>query len=198
MNSCLAALLFLTVHAEPQTTVHAEPVEAPALAAQRPAHELSASLVSIQYGGFFRTGPGIYAGEVAYHHQLGLLRLGGGLRGGAPNSSPIDTLSFPLELFAQAQLRLKIGFWEPLVGPELGFSGLTDLGWNRSGLPDDVYVHEQDRVGLFYVAFRAEPLRFRWSRFTLSIFELTLGTTLSPPGASTRTEIGYARIGVDL
>ena len=45
-----------------------------------------------------------------------------------------------------------------LVGPELGLSGLTAIGWNRGNLPEDVYVQEQARVGGFYVGVTAAPL----------------------------------------
>lgn len=172
----------------------------------RGGHELSASFGSLSYAGFFRSGPGVLAVELGYHHGLfshlpeeAPFRVGGGVRLGIPNvPGPVSGLFFPAEVFAQLQLRGRLWILEPLVGPEVGFSGLTAIGWNRAALPDDIYVLEQQRISPFYVAVTLAPLRARWSRVTLSILELSLGTTVTPLGASSRTRISYLSLGAIL
>ncbi len=169
-------------------------------------HELSTSYSSLTYGGFFRAGPGVHALELAYHRGFGAeegdqapLRLGVGFRAGIPNSAgPISGTFLAGELFGQVQLRTRLGFWEPVVGPELGLSGLTAIGWDRARMPEDVYLIEQQRVGGLYLGFTAAPLRFRWSAFTVSVAELSVGTTLSPPGATARLRLGLLSLGVVL
>jgi len=169
-------------------------------------HELSASYGSLTYGGFFRSGPGVHALELAYHRGFGApvadeapVRLGVGFRAGIPNSAgPISGAFVAGEVFGQVQLRTRLGPWEPVVGPELGLSGLTAIGWNRGGLPEDVYIQEQQRVGGLYVGVTLAPLRFRWSTFTASLAEVSIGTTLSPPGATSRVRLGLLSLGVVL
>lgn len=172
----------------------------------RGGHEVSASLGTLTYGGFFRAGPGVWAVEFGYHRGLfspipeeAAVRVGGGVRLGIPNiAGPVSGLFFPAEVFAQLQLRGRIWIFEPVVGPELGFSGLTAIGWNRQGLPDDVYQLEQQRISPFYVGVTLAPFRLRWSRVSLSLFELSLGTTVAPLGASSRTRLTYLTLGAIL
>ena len=173
-------------------------------------HEVSLGVSSFSYAGFSRGGVPMLGASAAYHFSFGPagretglpFRLGIGARFAPPNTSPVSAPRFPAELFVQLQLHARIGPWDPVVGPELGVSGLTDLGWTRGTLPDDLFVLEQARVGLWYAAFTAAPLRYcwrfeRWS-LTTSLLAVTLGTTLSPPGASSRTELSFLQLGVAL
>lgn len=198
MVSSLAAVLVLVASAAPPA--HGTP-------AQDRRNELSIGVASLGYSGFFRASSGILTGTLVYHRALGPeaetpLRVGGGVRFGQAPQSPTGAVRFPLEFFVTAQLqaRLQLGpvSWEPAVGPELGLSGLADLGWGRAALPEDLYILEQERAGPFYLGFTAEVLRFRWSWLTVSAAGFTLATGLSPPGATIRTELSYLRVGVVL
>lgn len=200
MTSSLAAVLVLVASA-------AAPASTSPPADRR--NELSAGVASLGYSGFFRATSGILTGTLVYHRAFALgpeertpFRVGGGVRFGQAPQSPTGAIRFPLEFFVTAQLQARLQFgpvsWEPAVGPELGLSGLADLGWGRAALPEDLYILEQERAGPFYLGFTAEVLRFRWSWLTLSAAGFTLATGLSPPGATIRTELSYLRVGVVL
>jgi len=168
-------------------------------------NEISAGIGTVSYSGFFRGGSPVLTGVIAYHRFLGEdaesgrpVRIGLGFRFGQPNTSPLPTPRFPLEIFLQLQLSARIGLWEPVVGPEAGMSGLTELGRAPSPRPWDMSALEQTRVGLAYVAFTASPFRLHWRWLVVEGPSLTLGTTLTPAGASTRTELSFLSVGVTL
>jgi hypothetical protein len=170
----------------------------PALA-QSANHQLSLGVGSLSYNSFRRPSAGFTVLEAAYHRPVGQetpwrsLRIGGGLRTGLPAAAS----HLPLEGFVQVQLTAKVGVWEVAVGPELGLSGfgkLVDLP-----LPaDELFAMEDERLGPAYAAFHAAPLRFHFNRFSVSALELSLGTSLSSPGAALRLHFGLLRLGVSL
>lgn len=132
--------------------------------------------------------------EAAYAYEFDAWRLGGGVRWGMT-----DTSKLPLELYVRAQLSAGQGVWRPLVGPELGLSGLTVVTQPRGGIPDDYPKTRAERFGPAYIAIHAAPLRFAFNRFTVSALELHWGTLLSPmPGSLLRLQLGFVRLGVKL
>ncbi|HEX5751789.1 MAG TPA: hypothetical protein VFZ09_36555 [Archangium sp.] len=137
---------------------------------------------------------------MSYHRRVGssgfwrAVRLGGGLRTGLP----VSEARFPGELFVQAQLTARFGFWEPSVGPELGLTGFARLD-RRLPFPSvQLYQQEDADVGPLYVALNASPLRFRFGMFLVNAMELQVGTSTPPLGVTTRLYLGLLRLGVAL
>lgn len=131
--------------------------------------------------------------EAAYAYQLGTWRLGGGVRWNLGGGEP------PLEVYARAQLTADLGVWRPAVGPELGLSGLRLVAPATTGYPNDYPSTRAERFGPAYVAIHAAPLRFAFSRFTVSTLELHWGTQLTPrPGSLLRMQLGLLQVGVML
>lgn len=170
-----------------------------ATAATASPHRLTAGHASVSYKGFFTALPSTPALELGWAFQLPRtavklpLEVGAGLRGNLPTGAGV-----PLEGWARVRLVGAVGVWRPAVGPELGVSGRTVMPDRPDGLPDDLNAHEQARFSPFYVSFDAAPLRFSFDRFTVSAFELGLGTTLGPAGATQRVSISYLRAEVSL
>ena len=173
---------------------------APPAQAQGSVREVSLNLTTFSYASFFRPSPSILALEGAYHQRLAAqgpwsaLRLGGGLRTGTPTALS----HFPLEVFVQAQLSARIGFWEVAAGPELGVSGFARL-YAYNLLPyQELNAEEDKRMGPVYVGFSAAPVRLHLGRFLLSALELQLGTGVNAFGSVLRTQLGVVRVGVEL
>ena len=108
------------------------------------------------------------------------------------------TARFPGELFVQAQLTARFGFWEPSVGPELGLSGFAKLDPRLPFPSVQLYQQEDADVGPLYVALNASPLRFRFGMFLVNAMEFQVGTSAPPLGVTTRTYLGLLRLGVAL
>jgi hypothetical protein len=138
--------------------------------------------------------PQRWAVEAAYAYERGPWHLGGGLR----FSFPKGTSSLPGDIYARGLIKAEIGRWSPAVGPELGLSGQWELGPRRSGLPDDILQTQSPRHTPFYVAMHAMPLRFHFDRYTVSAFEMQLGTTLTPLSAVLRLQVGVLQVGMNL
>jgi hypothetical protein len=139
----------------------------------------------------FSTTPGWLGGELAYAYDGPGWKLQGGLRAAAPfTASPL-----PLEVFVRFLLAVRVGPWEPVIGPELGLSGLGALqGGFRRG---DFTAFEQAAVSPIYAAVHSAPLRFVFAdRYVLSALELQVGTPLSIPGAALRVHLEFLAVGV--
>jgi hypothetical protein len=155
---------------------------------------------NVQTRSFFRATPMRTAVELGWARTIdeartGLpLELAAGLRGALPD----DAGGVPGELFVRARLVARLGYWEPALGPELGWSGLARLGSPPGGLPDDIDRVEGARLGGLYLGFDAAPLRFRFGRVTASVFELLLGAGLWPAGGVLRVEFSWLQLGVAL
>lgn len=157
-------------------------------------NRLTVGLTSLSFGSFFRGTPSAYALEAGY----GFLRPGGfplELGGGLRASTGRAGVAVPLEVFGRARFIGQLGYWEPAVGPELGWSGLSALSPRRDGLPEDLDRVEAGRLSAVYFSFDAAPLRFRFGRFTASAFELSVGSTVWPLGSAVRTEFGLLHLG---
>ncbi|HEY8207240.1 MAG TPA: hypothetical protein VIG99_07155 [Myxococcaceae bacterium] len=165
------------------------------LAAEPPAHGVSLGIGTVSYVSIFSGSPWRPGLDLAYERDLSPRWL---LRAGLRAALPSQRTPVPGELYAQLQLRAVLGVWEPAIGPELGVSGLTDLGALPDSLPPELNDLEQLRVSPLYVAIAAAPLRFRLGRFTLSALELHWGTTLVPPGAAVRFHLGFIRVSAGL
>jgi hypothetical protein len=136
--------------------------------------------------------------EAAYHHRLDvgavpeLLRLGAGVR-----VAPRGAAAAPLEGYVRLQLVSPLGPWQPALGPELGYSGLTRLTRILPGTahPNDGVEAAEPRTTPFYMALAAAPLRFQLARLTLSAAEVHVGTELVRPGSTLRLQLGLLSIG---
>jgi hypothetical protein len=85
--------------------------------------------------------------------------------------------------------------WLPRVGLELGLSARTRFTEGDQILRETRQAAEES-AGVTYVAVRAEPLAFRWSRWRISVLELQLGTFFPDPGRTLRVQLGLVTVGV--
>ncbi|MCY1079349.1 hypothetical protein [Archangium lansingense] len=127
------------------------------------------------------------------------LYYGGGLRVAVPFPPEPVGAAFPLEIFARAELRTRLGIWEPAGGLELGTTLIPPL-WPYRRLPT---AHEQNQKdaelhGPAYFAIHAAPLRFHVGRFVLGGPELQFGPVGPPLGTVVRLQVGLARLEMKL
>jgi hypothetical protein len=145
----------------------------------------NATLASFNSGA--SSGPTL--GWLGTHGPFGV---GGGLRVGVPSSaSPV-----PVELYVRAVFTARIGPWEPLLGPELGVSGLATLAPSLAKRPTDFADVERGLHGPFYVAMHTEAARFRFGRFLLSVLGVDVGTSLGAAGTVLRLQLEPISVGV--
>ena len=102
----------------------------------------------------------------------------------------------PLEAYVRGVITIAIGPWEPLLGPELGLSGLSGLARPLPMRPTDFPTAENSLTGLVYVAFHTEAARFRFGRVVLSLLGVDVGTSLTAAGTVLRLSLDYATVGV--
>lgn len=141
--------------------------------------------------------PTAWALDVAYHYRpskVGFwqsLRLTGGLRLGLT-----DSAKGVIDAYGRAEMLANIGPWTPTLGPELG---VTSLGrqFTRVGepYPDEHTSLLETKLSPFYVAFVATPIRFCFSRFTVSALELSLGSPVTGIGSIARFQLGILHLG---
>jgi hypothetical protein len=166
------------------------------------AHGVSVGVSSFQQLGLWRNAESAMTLDAAYHRALGTqgpgrhLFLGGGLRYALPSAST----TFPLEVYARAELRTRVGFWEPAGGFELGFSRVS-LPRQAVRLPMGVELYEQNDAltsGPLYLAIHAAPLRFRFGRVIVGGPEVQWGPAGPPFRTAQRLHLGLARVEVQL
>ena len=180
MSSLLLALL-----------LQAAPVQ------ERSPHRFTLGVTSVDYDAVFRATADPRVAELAYgyspHGKWEPLELGGGLR--FTRTRP--GVDVPGEAFLRARLEARFGSfsWRPAAGPELGVSGLPQLGPRTDGFPDDLDQVEARRLSPLYLAVDLAPLRFHFRGFTLSAMELSLGAPLFPSGTALRTELCLLSVG---
>lgn len=168
-------------------------------AAEHGPHRVTVGHADISYKGFFTSLPSSPWLEIGWAYELPRSKVklpfevAAGLRVTLPGDAGV-----PVEGWARVKLVAAVGPWRPTVGPEFGVSGATTMGNRPDGLPDDMTVRERARFSPFFVSFEAAPLRFAFDRFTVSVFDLGLGTTLGPAGATQRVSISYLRAEVSL
>lgn len=153
----------------------------------------------VSVGGFgnttvasFGSSPGQSGPTVGWLYTRGVLGVGAGLRAAAPSVvAPV-----PLEAYVRGVITIAIGPWEPLLGPELGISGLSGLARPLPMRPTDFTSAENSLTGLVYVAFHTEAARFRFGRVVLSLLGVDVGTSLTAAGTVLRLSLDYATVGV--
>lgn len=173
-------------------------------------NELSLGVAMFSYQAFFRSTPNYIAGDLAFSRVFFPMSIGkrktrapeqrgipvvlkGGLRW-----APGPTRGLPLEIYAAALLKVCLGPWEPMAGPELGYSGFTQLESDREYRPDDFFKLEQERLSPLYLSFGVAPARFVIGRWSLSALEFQAGGSLSPLGAARRFHLEVLRVGWSL
>ncbi|QRN94794.1 hypothetical protein JRI60_37625 [Archangium violaceum] len=170
-------------------------VALPARAGSR--NELSLGLSVLEHVSYARSSNPFLLMEAAFLRTaaeeggLSAVQFGGGLRTG---SGPATKTPLPLEVFVHAQVGARFGVWAPTAGPELGFSGFTQLV-DTVLMRGRQHEYEDSRLGPVYFAFGASPLRFQLGRFTLSALQLRVGTSFPAPGASVRVQLGLVSVG---
>ena len=154
---------------------------------------------SLNHYSFARPAEPLTTVELSYRRATGQeglwrhLHVEGGLR----LAMPTGKTTFPLEGYARAELRTRMGFWEPSAGLELGLSRAAFLT-HRVRIYWELFEQEDALLGPVYVAAHAAPLRFRWGRFVLGGPELRVGPTGPPFGGVMRLQIGWGRLEVEL
>lgn len=169
-----------------------------AVAAGPHAHEVSFAVSTLQYTSYLRPGPALAVFEARYRQAVGAhgiaqsLFLAGGLRAGTERFA----VRLPLEGFVQAELAGRIGFWESAVGFEGGVGGFGQLPERfLPALIEDTI--EQSRVSPFFLGIEAAPLRFRYQRATVSVFEVHVALA-SFRNTVQRSQLVFLRMGFDL
>lgn len=167
-------------------------------------HELTLGGVAFSQLSFARRFSPYVGLEAAYRTPLATegrwnhVLVGGGLRVARKPALPEFTdITLPLEVFLQARLRARVGPWEPMVGPELGLSGLSVL-YRRIIPAEGEDPKEQSRLSPVYLAIGAAPLRFRFGRFTVSALEFHVGTISFPHNSAVRLQLGLLHGGIQL
>lgn len=145
--------------------------------------------------GSFNSGPGQAGPFVMWQWtSKSHFGLGAGLRVTGPSAiAPV-----PLEGFFRGHVTTAIGPWEPLLGPELGVSGLGGFAQPFINRPRDFFEAESRLTGSFYVSFHTELLRFRFGRFLVSAGGFDVGTSLTAAGTTLRLQLDVATLGVRL
>lgn len=165
--------------------------------APRP-HEITGGLVT----SFFMNNradetPTAWMFDIAYHYRppkLGFwqsLRLTGGSRMGLANSD-----KGVLDVYGRVEMLSDIGPWTPTLGPELGVA-LLGSQFTRVGgpFPDEHTSLLETKMSPFYIAFVATPIRFCFSRFTVSTLEVSLGSPVTGIGDIARFQLGILHVG---
>ncbi|MBL8920556.1 MAG: hypothetical protein JNJ54_16955 [Myxococcaceae bacterium] len=154
---------------------------------------------TVSVGGFagttaasFNSSPGVAGPTVGWLYTRGVVGVGAGLRASAPSA----VVKVPLEGYARGVFTIALGRWEPLLGPELGLSGLQGFSRPLPGRPTDLANAEGALTGFFYVAFHTEAARFRFGRVMLSLLGFDVGTSLTAAGATLRLQLDWLTVGV--
>ncbi len=173
-----------------------------ALASENPtppfrAHEITGGVATSFFVGHRDFTPTAWTADVAYHYRApkpGLwqsLRFTGGVRIGGT-----DSTEGAFDVYGRSEMIANMGPWTPTLGPELG---ITTLGrhFSRydSTFPDDLTTLNEKKLSPFYVALVVTPIRFCFSRVTLSALELSLGAPVNGFGTTARFQLGLFSVG---
>jgi len=160
-------------------------------------HEITGGFAVALWRTYYASTPTARLFDLAYHLRpqrkgiLHSLRSTTGLRLGVG-----DNEQRVFELYWRGDIVGSIGAWAPTLGPEIGAStlGTSFVGYPRP-LPDDQTSLHAQKLGPFYLAFVATPLRFCFSRFTVSAFELSIGAPVIGIGSVSRFQLGILSLG---
>lgn len=126
---------------------------------------------------------------VTLHPHVGV---GAGLRFAPPSvSAPL-----PVEFYVRGAFTASFGPWEPMLGPELGVSGLMGMAHVLPGRATELATTENAVTGPLYVAFHLEALRFAFGRFLFNAAGVQVGTSLVAAGAVLRLQLEVVSVGV--
>ena len=160
-------------------------------------HEITGGVVTSFFVGHRDLTATAWALDVGYHYRApkpGLwqsLRLTAGIRiGGTDDEEGL------FDIYGRGEMIANVGPWTPTLGPELG---ITTLGRHffryNSTFPDDLTNLNEKKLSPFYVAIVATPIRFCFSRVTLSALELSLGAPVNGFGTTARFQLGLLHVG---
>lgn len=160
-------------------------------------HEISGGIAFAFWRTYYASTPNARLFDLAYHlrpQKPGLwhsLRSTAGIRLGVGDN---DQRVF--EVYWRGEMLASIGPWVPTLGPELGAStlGTAFVGY-LPPFPDDQTKLHARKLGPFYLALVATPLRFQFSRFTVSAFELSIGAPVIGIGSVSRFHLGILTLG---
>lgn len=160
-------------------------------------HEISGGIALAFWRTYYASTPNARLFDFAYHVRpqkpglLHSLRSTAGLRIGVGDN---DQRVF--EVYWRGELLADIGAWKPTLGPEFGAStlGTRFIGY-APPLPDDQTTLHAQKLGPFYLALVASPLRFHFSRFTVSALELSIGAPIIGIGSVSRFQLGIFALG---
>jgi hypothetical protein len=160
-------------------------------------HEVSGGVTTSFFADNHDLTPTAWALDVAYHYRpqkpgvLQSLRFTGGLRLGFT-----DDQKGAFDIYGRGEMIANVGPWTPTLGPELGISTLGGhfIGF-PSPLPNDLTNLHEMKLSPFYIAFVANPIRFCFSRFTVSALELSLGAPVNGIGTVARFQLGILHLG---
>jgi hypothetical protein len=160
-------------------------------------HEVTGGVVTSFFVGNRDLTPTAWALDIAYHYRpqrpgfWESLRFTGGVRvGGTDNKEGL------FEVYGRGEMVANIGPWTPTLGPELGISTLgRQFARLNASFPDDLTSLNEMKLSPFYMAFVATPLRFCFSRFTVSALELSLGAPVNGIGTNARFQLGILHVG---
>jgi len=165
-------------------------------------HEISGGVATSFFADNHDQTPTAWALDVAYHYRpqkpgfWQSLRLTGGLRLGGAKNEVTSNEEAVFDVYWRGEMIANIGAWTPTLGPELG---VTTLGrrfmWLQAPFPDDLTRLHETKLSPLYLAFVATPLRFCFSRFTVSALELSLGAPVNGIGTVVRLQLGILHLG---
>lgn len=160
-------------------------------------HEFSTGLATSFFASNWYLTPTAWTVDIAYHHRpkgSGLwrsLRFTEGFRIGSA-----DDDQGVFDVYWRAEMIATVGPWTPTLGPELGVSSLGNKFIRfESSFPDDFKRIHEEKLSPLYVAFVATPLRFCFSRFTVSALQLSLGAPIQGIGTIARVQLGVLQLG---
>lgn len=136
--------------------------------------------------------------DVAYHYRpqknvvLQSLRYTSGMRIGR---KPDDNGGV-FDVYLRGDMIANVGPWTPTLGPEIGLSTLGSQFFRYPApFPDDLTVLNEKKLSPLYMALVVSPLRFCFSRVTVSALELSLGAPINGIGSVVRFQLGVLHVG---
>lgn len=159
-------------------------------------HEVTGGIAIALWRTYFATTPTARLFDLAYHVRpqrpgfLHTLRSTAGVRIGVAGEE-----QRVFEVYWRGDIIGAIGAWTPTLGPEFGASTLGMGFQGYPPLPDDQDRLHATKTGPFYMALVMNPLRFSFSRFTVSAFELSIGAPVIGIGFVSRFHVGILNVG---
>lgn len=181
------------VLALPRFVMASEAIPAPA----RP-HEITAGAATSFFIGHRDITNTAWMLDVAYHYRpqknvvLQSFRFTSGMRMGRKP----DDKGGVFDVYLRGDMIANVGPWTPTLGPEIGFSTLGSRFFRYPApFPDDLTILNEKKLSPFYMALVVNPIRFCFSRVTVSALELSLGAPMNGIGSVVRFQLGVLHVG---